>query len=99
MAMPAGDDAGVPFGVKREILRIGRKGEPLLPDRRGGPIGAADALDLLPLLIGVIEMTEDRLQPWLFRTRGGDFADDVLPCPKNEPEIYALKRAHPRLVK
>ena len=56
--MPADDHPRVPAGVEREVGRVGREGQPLLPHRRGRPVGIADGLDLLPGDVGVVEVPE-----------------------------------------
>src|SRR6202012_2618293 len=43
MTVLAGDNARIPLGIEREILRVGREGETLFPDRRLGAILASDA--------------------------------------------------------
>ena len=47
-------------GVERQVLRIGREREPLLPHRGLGAVGVALPLHLLPGDIGVVEVTEHR---------------------------------------
>ena len=63
VAVATDDDAGVPLGVEREVLGIGREGQPLLPHRRHRPVGVADRLHLLPGDVGVVGVAERRLQP------------------------------------
>ena len=53
--------AGVVFGVARQILRVGREGEPLLPDRRCAAVGVSLRAHFLPGHIGVVKVAESRL--------------------------------------
>ena len=57
----ADDHAGVVFGVARQILRVGREGEPLLPDRRCAAVGVSLRAHLLPWHIGVVKVAKSRL--------------------------------------
>ena len=46
--MPTHNHAGVVLGIERQVLRVGREGQPLFPDGGLAAIGIALPLDLLP---------------------------------------------------
>src|SRR4051812_34629752 len=58
VTVPAHDHAGVVARIQREVLRIRAEREPLLPDRRLGPVRVALPLHLLPRDVGVVEVPE-----------------------------------------
>ncbi len=54
------EDTGIPPGVERQILRVGREGQPLLPYRSNGAIGQPDGANLLPRYVSIVQVAKDR---------------------------------------
>lgn len=52
------NDSGIPPRVQRQIERISREGQPLLPDRGDGAVRQSHSAHLLPRDIEIIEVAE-----------------------------------------
>ena len=94
VSVPSLDDPRVPPGVERQVERVGREGEPLLPHRGDGAVGQPHGADLLPGDIEIVEMAEDRFEPGSLRPV--DLAHEWPPDPIAARRRPRLTHAVPR---